>query len=139
MANYEETSRTNYFRVTNEERYQELFNHLVSEDKIYDFTKIDKNGIAWHAFGSFGYIRYKTDEDDCWMDRDTFFNELQKILPDDEAFIFMSAGHEKLAYVNGFSVIITNKDIQYVDIIGDAIKKARIMLNNPEWTTDEEY
>ena len=139
MANYCEIARTNYFRVTDEERYQELFNHLTSEDKIYDFTRTDKNGITWHAFGSFSYIQYKIDENDCWADRDVFFDELQKILPDNEAFIFMSVGHEKLAYVNGFSVIITNKDIQYVDIIGDAIKKARIMLNNPEWTTDEEY
>ena len=139
MANYEEISRTNYFRVTDEERYQELFNHLTSEGKIYDFTRTDKDGIIWHAFGGFYCIHYKVDENDEWEDRDEFFSEIQEILPDDEALIFMSAGYEKLKYVTGFSVIVTNKDIQYVDIISDAIIKARVMLNNPKWNTETDY
>ena len=137
MANYYETARTNYFRVTNEERYQELFNNLSSEDDIHDFTFTDKEGVTWHGFGSYGYIDYKVSEDD-W-DREVFFQELQKILPDNEAFIFMASGYEKLRYVTGYSIIVTNKDIQYVDIVHDAIRKARAMLHNPKWNTKSDY
>lgn len=137
MANYIETARTNYFRVTDEKRYQELFGNLTSEDEIHDFTKTNENGILWHAFGSYGFIDYTTDEDD--LDRDKFFEELQKILPDNEAFIFMASGYEKLRYVTGYSIIVTNKDIQYVDIEYDAIKKARAMLHDPNWKTKTDF
>lgn len=137
MANYYETARTNYFRVTNEERYKELFNKLLSEDDIVDFTFTDKEGITWHGFGSYGCIDYKVSEDD--FNREVFFKEMQTILPDNEALIFMASGYEKLRYVTGYSVIVTNKDIQYVDIINDAISKARMMLNNPEWDTKPDY
>ena len=38
MANYTAASRTNYFRVTDEDKYSELFSNLTSEDIINDFT-----------------------------------------------------------------------------------------------------
>ena len=137
MANYEETSRTNYFRVTDEKRYQELFKNLTPNDEIYDLTKTDENGVVWHAFGSFTCIDYEYEKNK--YDRDIFFVEMQEILPDDEALIFMSSGYEKLRYVTGLSVIVTNNDIRYVDIISNAIVKARAMLNNPGWTTEVDY
>lgn len=137
MANYIEMARTNYFRVIDEKRYKELFDKLISEDEVYDFTKVDENGAIWHAFGSYGYIDYQVTEDD--YDRDEFFKEMQKILPDDEALIFMAAGHEKLRYIIGFSLIVTNKDIQYINTIDNAIDTARVMLQNPGWTTVPDY
>ena len=137
MANYNETARTNYFRVTDEKRYQELFSKLIAEDEIYDWTKTDENGIIWHAFGSYGCIEYEVDEDN-W-NRSEFFKELQKILPDGEAFIFMASGYEKLRYVTGYSIIVTNKEIQNIDIVHDALNKARAMLHNANWNTQTEY
>lgn len=40
MANYECTSRTNYFRVTDEDAYAKPFENLCSEDNIEKFTDI---------------------------------------------------------------------------------------------------
>lgn len=40
MANYESVTRTNYFRVTDEKRYEELYNRLRGyADQIYPFDK----------------------------------------------------------------------------------------------------
>ena len=72
MANYLATARTNYFRVTNEEKYQELFSKLVSEDEIEDFTEI-KDGTTYHGFGAYAPIEY-IDNDE--YDFDIFLEEL---------------------------------------------------------------
>ena len=57
MANYMATARTNYFRVTDENRYSELFDKLYCEDSIEDFTE-NKDGIIYHGFGAYGSIDY---------------------------------------------------------------------------------
>ena len=56
MSSYYANSRTNYFRVTDEEKYTKLFANLVcDEDEVYDFTKVE-NGVTLHAFGGYGSI-----------------------------------------------------------------------------------
>ena len=61
MANYTATSRTNYFRVTDEAAYQNLFGELLSESGIEDFSE-EVDGILWHGFGSYGSIEYEDPE-----------------------------------------------------------------------------
>lgn len=50
MANYECTYRTNYFRVTDEEKYKKLISKL-SGDYFEDFTESDL-----HGFGGYGHL-----------------------------------------------------------------------------------
>lgn len=59
MSNYYSNSRTNYFRVTDETKFEELFANLVSDDgcEVYDFTKV-VDGVTLHGFGSYGSIDY---------------------------------------------------------------------------------
>lgn len=58
MANYYANARTNYFRVTDEKKYQELFGELTAEDDIKDFSgEID--GVMCHGFGAYSSIEYK--------------------------------------------------------------------------------
>lgn len=45
-----------------------------------------------------------------------FLEELQQILPDDEAFIYQEAGHEKLRYVTGWAVVVTSKVIKQLGL-----------------------
>ena len=52
MANYECYCRTNYFRVTNEEKYQELFGRLSSEYGVDDYSTT-KDGVLLHGFGAY--------------------------------------------------------------------------------------
>lgn len=136
MANYMGTCRTNYFRVTDEEKYQELFSNLVAEDNIHDFTRV-KDRVLYHGFGSYDSITYYDEEsDEC--DFDFFLDELQKILPDDEAFIFMESGYEKLRYVTGYVVVCTSKEIKSMNMSSWAIVEARKMLGN-DFDTDLEF
>lgn len=55
MADYICTYRTNYFRVTDEEKYQKLINKLAGEDlEIFD----DENSNGMHGFGGTGSMSY---------------------------------------------------------------------------------
>lgn len=136
-----------YFRVTDEAKFAELFANLVGdEDEVHDFTKVE-DGVTLHAFGSYGSIDYKKpmqnngeeDDEDYDYDFDGFLAELQKILPDDEAFIYTECGHEKLRYITGFSIVVTKTKIKSVDIRSGAVELARKMLNNKKFQTKMEY
>ena len=139
MANYYSCSRTNYFRVTDEEKYKRLFANLVGgEDDVHDFSK-EKDGVTYHAFGAYGSIDYAVpfgDEGDYDYDFDIFLKELQAILPEKEAFIYMESGHEKLRYITGLSIIVTKDKIESVNICTDALNRAKEMLGDAEFSSD---
>lgn len=126
MANYTATCRTNYFRVTNEERYNELFSMLSAEGEIYDFTKVDEDGCIWHGFGCYDTVFCYDEELDEYTD--AFYVGLKDILPDDEAFILFEVGNENLRYVTGFATIVTHDHIEVVDLNHISKKKAGEML-----------
>ena len=126
MANYYGASKTNYFRVTDEEKYQELFNNLVAEDEIEDWT-VCINGETYHAFGAFDGISYLDPETEEY-DLDLFLQEIQKILPEDEAFVYFESGHEKLRYVGGYVCIVTKEEIKDENLESWAKKQAKSML-----------
>ena len=148
MANYMATARTNYFRVTDEEKWQELFNGLCCEDEIHDFTE-DREGVKYHGFGAYASIEYmskvyiegETEEDgydDYEYDFDEFITELKKILPDDEAFVYMEAGNEKLRYVTGFVMVVTNKETKSMSLDSWAKEQAKLLLGE-NFETKTEY
>ena len=144
MANYYCASRTNYFRVTDEKRYKELMSHLCAED-LHDFTET-RDGVTYHGFGSYGSIYYSADDDnenefpcDQENDMDYFFDELAKILPENEAFILLEGGHEKLRYVSGWALVVTRKGHRYISLENAAMAAARELLNDPEFTTQCSY
>ncbi len=139
MANYMGVARTSYFKVTDEAKYQELFSHLVGEDNIEDFTEKAKDGTLWHGFGAYSSIYYNNgDEDSDWDSIDEFVEELQKILTDDTAFVYMESGHEKLRYVCGDLIVATkNGGIHYDSLESMAkkyIRKNGIDMNNCKMT-----
>ena len=141
MANYCSTARTNYFRVTDEEEYINLFEGLYGyEDAVHDFTE-ERESTLWHGFGSYSSIcwRENPNEEPETTGLDEFYGRLQKILPDDEAFIYMEAGAEKLRYVVGAADIVTNKGIRTMEMTDLAIENARQMLNNPDFRTKVSY
>lgn len=138
MSQWHGRCRTNYFRVTDEERYAELFSHLTgSEDAPSDFTKVE-NGTTLHTFGCYDSIEYR-DGEDADDEFDFFLEEIQKILPKDEAFIYMECGYEKLRYITGLSIVVTHNDMRTIDIRSSALKAAQEMLGNKEFDTRMEY
>lgn len=124
MANYAAVSRTNYFRVTDEEAYQKLFSRLTSESGIEDFTE-ERDGVLWHGFGAYSTIDFGDGEDE---DFNYFLKKLQEILPNDEAFIYKEAGNEKLRHVVGFVIVVTRHFIRGTSLDEWAKEQAKELL-----------
>ena len=137
MAHYYGVARTNYFKVTDEKKYEELFNGLSSETGV-EGSSCTIDGELKYGFGSFSSIDYCADAEECLYDFEIFLTELQKILPDGEAFIYQEVGYEKLRYVTGFAYIVTNKTIEYISLEGSAMAKAKELLGE-NWTTQLDY
>lgn len=142
MANYIARCRTNYFKVTDEEKYRELFLRLIGDEtEVEDFTVVE-NGITMHGFGCMSTIYFKTDdadEDEPSNEFESFLQELQPILPDGEAFIFTECGHQKLNHVSGYVTVVTKDEIKHLALGTLALILAREMLGNPNFETRMEY
>ena len=124
MANYYASTRTNYFRVKDEEEFRKFMAHVSgTEDRVELWEEKDKNGNTVFGFGTLGGIAGVTDyhndsEDDgedSEADFDAFLNALQTFVADDDAIIILESGHEKLRYVVGSAYIITRDHCDYYD------------------------
>lgn len=147
MADYTCSVRTNYFRVTDEEKYKEIFSQLFggNEEKVFDLTK-EKNGKIYHGFGAYESVGCKLQDCDpeycifygyqCFS---SFLSDLQKILPEDEAFIYTEIGNEELDYLNAYSIVLTKDNSSMVDLRRSAIMKAREMLGNEDFSTETSF
>ena len=138
MANYYSSYRTNYFRVTDENRWNDLFSKLSGDD-LSDFSEV-KDGIQVHGFGGYDYVAYDIDgSEDYEGSIDEFLTDLREILPEGEAVIYTETGHEKLRYVSAFSIVATKNSVESINLQDAAIEKAREMLRNDKFTTIMDY
>lgn len=128
MANYYATCRTNYFRVTDEEKYKELLEGLVAEDTIHLFTKVTEDGVLYHGFGCYGSIDYMTENDEYEFNE--FLLKMQSVLPDDEAFMYFESGYEKLRCVTGWCAVVTNKEVRSMSLDNWAKEQAKMLLGD---------
>lgn len=140
MANYNCITRTNYFHVTDEEKYKKLFACLSGEDEVYAFDKKINDKEKVFGFGCYGNISYtpenKEDPDD---DLDNFYKELQKILPENEAFVRIEIGYEKLRYLIAYADIVTSKKITYTDLNEETVNTVRNLINKKDWHLNITY
>ena len=60
-------------------------------------------------------------------------------IADDDAVIILESGNEKLRYVVGSAVVITNTDYEYMEISTLAAEMAAKLLNNSQWKTKISY
>lgn len=119
MANYECRARSSYFRVTDEKKLRELVKKVGAElwaEMI--------NGEEHFAFGQYGPITEYPDENEPDGLHD-ITSELQKIIPDDEVIVIQEIGHEKLAYIQAWSVIITKQTIEVIDLPRITLERAK--------------
>ena len=143
MANYCCATRTNYFKVKNEEKFMDFMKNVHgSENDIQIWTR-ESNGTKHFAFGCYGGISGWNDTDDEDYDwdiaYDNFTNGLSRLVTEDDAIIIFESGNEKLRYLTGNAMIITSKDTAYININNAATRKAADMLGNPEWETRLNY
>jgi hypothetical protein len=139
MANYIGATRTNYFKVKDEAAWQPWIERLQATDYVDDFTKTDDDGMVWHAFGCYGSVDLFGPWSDEGDDSEYPVDDLQRMLPDDDACIVYHSGWEKLRFVVGSALVITSNDIKSVDIIDDGLVLAREMLGNDKFTTESTY
>lgn len=137
MAEYLCATRTNYFHVTDEKKYQELLAWVHGQD-FEDFTTKDEEGNLLHGFGAYDSLLFlppvteatcnacpdKKECDrsieDCEYDQDDDFDgwakELQTILPENEVFELMETGNEKLRYLVGYAVVVSKNEIKSISL-----------------------
>ena len=143
MANYYGKTRTNYFKVTDAEALCELSNIVCGdEDSVHlgieNAPGEEKRYMLW-CEGTILGIPDGDDEEDCDYNYDEFVRRLQKILPDGEAVIITEVGSEKMRYLVGEVVVITNEGVCKNNLNAIGKKIAREMLNNPHWETKNWY
>lgn len=142
--NYTCARRTNYFRVTDEEKYATLMSKIRGDHNTLCLWNRTEDGITFHAFGCDSTMSYYPDnEDDTegeYPDEwDEFTEELSKLLPEDEAVIILEVGKEKLRYLSGYAEIITKHGSEFVDLTTVAIERACKLLGNDSWSTRIDY
>ena len=141
MANYYGKIRTNYFKVTDENKFIENIGCLTGEDDVVCYEHYeDKGKFMFCCDGSLtGYVEDKSDEDaydDAW---DEMVRKLQTVLPEGEAIILMEIGSEKMRYFTAYASIITANKTGWADLTILAMEEAGRLLGDSDYQTQMEY
>lgn len=151
MANYYENTRTNYFRVIDKHKFIDIVNNqIMCSESSLDWWSKTIEGESYYAFGVNDSIdgvceceycesNKINEEDECEGEYnfEKMCELLQGVVHPDDAIIITASGYEKLRYVGAYSTIITKTEVKHIDIWKEAIKNAKILLNNSEY--DSEY
>lgn len=139
MADYNCTTRTNYFHVKDEEAFRNLMDQVSASAEIEVFTKTDTKDQIMFGFGCYGEINGLPVEDTDYIDFNAFARALQELVADDDAILIFEAGHEKLCYVTQIARIITPKVNMTMDLMHLAGAKAAELVGDEKWRTCCEY
>ena len=151
MADYYGKTRTNYFSVTDVEKFKKIIASCRAQDTIEVFDEKQEDGSIKYGFYCDGSIHGlpdtdepcenedEYDDEDCDYNYDAFCKALQEILPDDDAIFITEIGYEKMRYLVGECTTITQNDFKVITLKNEARDLARKMLNNPDYTTKMEY
>ena len=140
MANYYGMTRTNYFAVTDADRFKEIVGKLYGEGKIGYYEHSSEKGkfMFYCECNLMGYLEGEDDDDhDSYWDN--MVQNLQNILPEGEAIILTEIGNEKMRYLTAHSLIITANSTASVDLGMMALAEAAKVLGNPDYTTQIDY
>ena len=136
MANYYGFGRTNYFRVKDMDvflndmsEYSDIEAHKhPSDEGLVCILVTDDDG-----YGGFPSYDYEKDKE---ID---FFSIVAGHLADDEVAVFQHVGAEKLRYLTGYSMAVTNDDTgtpQFISVnIDDIYRRVAEEWNLPNVTT----
>lgn len=128
MADYISCTTTNYFQVTSEQELRELVSCIDCNDEI-EISSYEENGKTYYSLCAYGSFMGLEDGEDL----DELYKAFQKILPDGEVLALFEVGHEKLRYVGGYTVVITNKTYQFKSLQDIATTLARNITDNPTY------
>ena len=148
MATMYERNRTNYFRVTDPSKYEELVKGLYGTDtggQIDFWKRKDSDGTIRYGFGAYEGIGYddspENEEKDSDIDR--FLKRMAELLPEGEVFLLMEVGYEKLCYLFAGCYYAMNCSdgykTGYMNFETMIKKNIGIMLDDPDFDTEMEY
>ena len=106
MATYTAMGRTSYFKVKDENAYQELIKGIP---EYIDLSKDEE-----HAFGYDGMFTWIDEDGEANID--WFLSQIQELLEDNSVFIAFEIGNEKFRYVTAIGVVVTPKKIKWFDL-----------------------
>jgi len=119
MADWSGSSRSNYFRVKDVEKFKKLCS-LWGVDFIRDTEYT--NGVETESPDLVGFTcesglpsyRSEAISEDTGheFDFDGFLQELSELLVEDEVAVMVEAGAEKLRYITGFAIAINSRGEQ---------------------------
>jgi len=134
MANYYANSRSNYFKVKDNEKFKDFIESMEGLEFIYD--NVGRVGFLVDSeSGSIPCERYD-EENDEYVDID-FDQELAQHLQDDQVAIYQEVGAEKLRYLVGYSVAVNSKGEVATVNINDIYRIAQEELGGQDITTCE--
>lgn len=140
MANYYGATRTNYFKVTDMEKFKEILqNTYITEDENLTFIEDGDGKVGFYCQGSIVGMYKIDDNGDEEADFDLFLSKLQEILVEDDAILITEIGREKMCYFVGNTLVITKNKIDSVDLGRNSIELAKEILGNPDWDTKNAY
>lgn len=93
--------------------YDENENLIPPED-------VDNYDEVWNKDGDLIYSKYATDEN-----FDYFLEKMQELIPEDECFVYLESGNEKLRYVVGVAICVFKNEIRDVSLsqfVNDSVK-----------------
>ena len=134
MANYYASSRSNYFKVKDVDAFKKFCNKWGVEyiEHVTEYSR--KEGVPDKTDGLVGFLGSDGDDgalpssamltdadtgEEKELTQDDFFYELSTHLEKGQVAILMEAGAEKLRYINGWAIAITDKNKQVVVSLND--------------------
>lgn len=141
MANYYGNTRTNYFRVIDEDKFNEIMADVVISEDQLEIWHEERNGEKYFAFGGYGCLYYEKELEDGSVldDIDSFYEQLQTVIHPEDAIILTEVGNEKLRYLIAVSVVITKDMVDFIDLNSESVLLARQLLKNNYYTTKLNY
>jgi hypothetical protein len=139
--------RTNYFSVTDYDKFSEIIESCESSDDIVIIEDDDQEKYGFYCEGEILGLMDPSvssdaageddseEDDDSDVSYDLFCESLQSILPEGEAIILIEIGHTKMASLHGYCSVITKNETKGIDLCTMALEAARNMLGNPEYDT----
>ncbi len=131
MANWYGSARSNYFRVKDITKFEELC-------RRWNVTFIRKEGkpdlVGFLCDGSPGglpnyrYEEPQSEEEDTVLkehDFDDFLKELSSLLVDGDVAVMLEVGAEKLSYVTGFALALNSRGDKVALSLGDIYEMAK--------------
>lgn len=134
MADYISHMRSNNFYTTDETKLEEII-------ECFPKLKLNKNDNGSYTIYGDDTAGITDDEGQFKSYEDLYAaaEDLQKIMPDNEALILQEIGHEKYRYLTSCAMIITKTDTEYLNLQTWALKKARELLKDADYITEMEY